>query len=135
MTIAPRDTTDLKNQSIQPQGEVKALFVNPQSKSDLTKSIDNVTSPSTENQSPLVESQSRDNASTPPTALGSAGDKQKLFIELLAGSNPGFRGADQAIYVNVLDYSSRTGIAQAKIAGVMAEGSGAVDFIKNYKVI
>jgi hypothetical protein len=102
-----------------------------QSKSGLTKSIDNVTSPSTENQSPLIESQSRDNASIPPTAPGSADDKQKLFLDLLTGSNPGFRGADQAIYVNVLDYSSRAGIAGAKIAGVMVGGSGAADFIKN----
>ena len=30
-----------------------------------------------------------------------------------------------------LDYSSRTGIAQAKIAGVMVGGSSAGDFIKN----
>jgi hypothetical protein len=105
MTNAPRDTI-VMNQTIQPQGEISGRFVNPESGMEV-------------------------NASTPPTAPGSADDKLKLFIELLAGSNPGFRGADQAIYVNVLDYSSRTGIAQAKIAGVMVGGSGAADFIKN----
>ena len=85
---------------------------------------------------PPNATQSTGNDVNPPsnfssTTSGSADEKPALFIELLTGSNPGFRGADQSIYVNVLDYSSRTGIAQAKIDGVMVGGLSAADFIKN----
>ena len=92
-----------------------------------------------EDQAPIINGfPSTDQESFPPstdntttTTPDKPGAESTLFIEVLTGSDPGFRGADQSIFVNVLDYSSRIGIDQAKVNGVLVDGPEGEDFIKN----
>jgi len=54
-----------------------------------------------------------------------------LDIQLSVSPDPAFVGQDLVVYVNVVDFSSKVPLNQAKIEGAIVGGSAAEDLIKN----
>ena len=53
-----------------------------------------------------------------------------MDISLAVSPNPAFRGQDLVVYVNVVD-SSKVGLTNAKVDGVIVDGPAAEEIINN----